>query len=292
MKRRDPHDSIGKISVAGTAMGPGRFSAQPLRPNLGGASGTLKNAIDREIAAGRIHPNDFISNMLTNARLDYSTLLYSGVHGSHAYGLAHDGSDIDLKFVFIAPNETLLGIIGEIEHISALAHDGFDYDATGYELNRYVSSLCKGDVNSLEMLHTEGDAILTTGDTFADLRANSHLFLSKQVIARYVGFAKGQARDIADGTQGSKEDSKRAKKQRHAARLLLQADSLLRTGEFHTVVKDVDRVKDFESMSREEFLEEFGKLAEWVSSTPSSLPEKSDMAGANDLLLQIRLSAA
>ena len=59
-------------------------------------------------------------------------MIYETVHGSHAYGLARAGSDLDLKGVIIGPRSWYLGWRPAPEQIQLTP------DHVRYELRRFI----------------------------------------------------------------------------------------------------------------------------------------------------------
>jgi predicted nucleotidyltransferase len=219
------------------------------------------------------------------------------VHGSHAYGMAHSASDIDLRSVFVASNDRLLGINGKVEHVSRLAHDGALYDATGYELGRFGQMLASSDIGAVEMLYA--DEVLIMGnpslgwDRLKDLRST---VLSKQMIGRYLGFAGGQAKMVENGAGGTKDPARRGKTQRHAVRLMLQAHRLKGTAQFSPMVSPENRViiERAGTLDTTVFLTEFQSMIDTLNEMNAhpSLPERPDVTAINSAVLAIRNQSA
>jgi predicted nucleotidyltransferase len=111
--------------------------------------------------------------------------------GAHAYGFASVDSDLDLKGVWQAPTESLLGLRdapGAIDRQEWI--DGVEVDLTLNELTQVVRGLLKGNGNMLErVLDPEP---LHAGEGLAELRELVRKNFSKRSHAHYRGFAHSQ----------------------------------------------------------------------------------------------------
>ncbi|MCB1132879.1 MAG: nucleotidyltransferase domain-containing protein, partial [Verrucomicrobiae bacterium] len=113
-------------------------------------------------------------------------LLFESVAGSHAYGTQIDGSDRDLRGVFVATP----GLLGGLDHIDQVS-DGRG-DETYYELGRFVELLLRNNPNALELLGMPDDCIRFRHPLFDELKPD--LFLSKLRANTFGGNAMGQIR--------------------------------------------------------------------------------------------------
>ncbi len=113
-------------------------------------------------------------------------LLFECVAGSHAYGTSHAGSDIDLRGVFIAPQQFLYGLT-TIEQVSDATND-----ETYYELGRFIDLLVKNNPNILELLFMPDDCIRFR-DPLMD-RIGAEAVLSRRCEASFAGYAMAQIR--------------------------------------------------------------------------------------------------
>ncbi len=75
------------------------------------------------------------------------------ISGSHAYGLATETSDVDIKGVFVLPKVYFYGL-GNIEQVSDARND-----TAYYELGWFVALLAKNNPNILELLATPKDMV-------------------------------------------------------------------------------------------------------------------------------------
>lgn len=117
---------------------------------------------------------------------DRNLIVFECLSGSHAYGLNTPESDVDIKGVFVLPEEHYFGL-KYIEQVNDEKND-----LVYYELKRFVDLLSKSNPNILEMLYSPEDCILHIHPEFQALR-NTNL-LSKQCKDSFGGYAMTQIR--------------------------------------------------------------------------------------------------
>jgi uncharacterized protein len=113
-------------------------------------------------------------------------ILLSALSGSHAYGLNHAHSDVDIRGVFIAPQAKLYGFTFPTQ----ISDD--KNDTTYYELGRFIELLCKNNPNILELLAVSDDVIQVKHPLMNELKPS--LFLSKLCKNTFAGYAREQIR--------------------------------------------------------------------------------------------------
>lgn len=112
--------------------------------------------------------------------------LLTAIVGSKAYGTDTPESDIDLKGVYI---QHPLEVLSYNEYIEQLIPDK---DTTHWEVSRFIELLCKSNPTVLELLFTPEDCILEKHPLFDLLIKNRHIFLSKECLNSFMGYAKQQ----------------------------------------------------------------------------------------------------
>ena len=111
-------------------------------------------------------------------------LLFEAVSGSHAYGLQHKDSDVDLRGVFVMPKYQFYGLY-QIEQVSDERND-----EVYYELKKFINMLVKNKPNFLEVLGSPSDCIRYKHPLFDLLKLED--FLSKQAKNTFAGYALSQ----------------------------------------------------------------------------------------------------
>lgn len=207
-----------------------------------------------------------------------------GVVGSHAYGLNHEDSDIDLRGIYVAPTRDILGIFPVQETI-----DSTNPDICVHEVSKFIKLARAANPNILEMLYLEDYTTLEKeGQWLIDIRRS---FLSTTVRKSYGGYAIAQIKRLVnrnDGSFSSDTHKRYAKHARHCFRLIAQGNELLTTGELTVKVEDPDYLfwlgkQPVETLEKL-FNEEFNKL----DNSKTVLPDKPDDKEINELLLEIR----
>ena len=113
-------------------------------------------------------------------------IIYECLSGSHAYGLSTPDSDVDIKGVFILPEDEFYSL-DDVSQISDETND-----TVYYELKRFIELLSKSNPNILEMLYSPDDCITKMHPVFDSLRQLN--FLSKQCKDSFGGYAMTQIR--------------------------------------------------------------------------------------------------
>jgi len=110
--------------------------------------------------------------------------------GSHAYGMAKEGSDIDIRGVAAnSKREILLG--KDFEQVTDK-----ETDTVVYSLNKMLELLSKNNPNTLEILGCKPEHYLYVTDIGQALLDNAGIFLSKLCIHTFAGYAEAQLRRL------------------------------------------------------------------------------------------------
>jgi predicted nucleotidyltransferase len=147
--------------------------------------------------------------------------------GSHAYGTAQAGSDVDVRGCCVAPLRVRLSFRTEFEQLSWLPGASSDPPPLGqvfeaallrarshpsagpslqaaegppdlviYDLAKLVSLCVQANPNMLELLFVDEREILHTSPIWERLRARRAEFLSQKVRHTFAGYAQGQLKRI------------------------------------------------------------------------------------------------
>lgn len=117
-------------------------------------------------------------------------LLYKCLAGSHAYGMATPKSDLDVRGVFAADQETLLSPFFNVEQIEG------EGDTVFFELSKYVRLLADQNPSILELLWTDESDILLTTPAWQILRENRERLLTTKLRATFGGYALSQLKKM------------------------------------------------------------------------------------------------
>ena len=143
--------------------------------------------------------------------LNQYTILLS-ITGSRAYGMARQGSDVDIKGVFIPPKEYLIGCFQRCEQINhphqistflpllsqELQHviTQKKLEGTVYTLQKFLRLAADGNPNMLELLFTRDEELIVCTAAGTKLREARHLFISTKVRHTFLGYAISQLKRI------------------------------------------------------------------------------------------------
>ena len=111
-------------------------------------------------------------------------MVFECVSGSQAYGTAVEGSDVDYKGVFMAPEEQLLGL----ELQGQVNED--NNDKAYYELGKFLDLLSKSNPNMLEMLNVPDDCVLYRHQIMDLIQPAT--FITKACEKAFAGYAQTQ----------------------------------------------------------------------------------------------------
>jgi len=113
-------------------------------------------------------------------------IIFDGIVGSQAYGIATPTSDIDKKGVFIQSLDSILGL-GYIEQINDDKND-----QTFYEVRRFLELLRQNNPNILELFNLPEDCILHKDPIFDMILEHKDRFVTKICRNSFGGYAVEQ----------------------------------------------------------------------------------------------------
>jgi hypothetical protein len=117
---------------------------------------------------------------------DQGLIIFEGIVGSQAYGIATPTSDVDVKGVFMMPLDGLLNF-DYVEQVSDEKND-----TTYYELRRFLHLIQSNNPNILELLNLPQDCILHKDPIFDMVLEQKEQFISKICKYSFGGYAVEQ----------------------------------------------------------------------------------------------------
>ena len=116
-----------------------------------------------------------------------ANVIFECVAGSRAYGTATDGSDEDVRGIFVIPSAAYLDLVRPADQLG---------DERGnvvyYSLRRIVELLSHANPNILELLFMPQDCVLKSTSEMAALVAARDIFVTKQCADTHAGYAMSQ----------------------------------------------------------------------------------------------------
>jgi predicted nucleotidyltransferase len=112
-------------------------------------------------------------------------ILFETIVGSQAYGTQTPTSDIDKKFVYILPMDSILGS-GYVEQINV------NKDYVGWEIRRFLELMGSNNPTVLELLNSPEDCIVSKHELFDLILAHKDEFITKICKDSFGGYARQQ----------------------------------------------------------------------------------------------------
>jgi predicted nucleotidyltransferase len=112
-------------------------------------------------------------------------ILFETIVGSQAYGTQTPTSDIDKRFVYILPQNCILGT-GYVEQINV------NKDYVGWEIRRFLELMGSNNPTVLELLNSPEDCIVSKHPLFDLILAHKDEFITKICKDSFGGYARQQ----------------------------------------------------------------------------------------------------
>lgn len=107
------------------------------------------------------------------------SVVYACLGGSHAYGLASEESDVDVKIVYWETKEEVFGFKEAKNYSYDVIMNGVKYEVTAYPLRHFLNILLNSNCTILEMLFVEKEHVIMEDERFMRyVRENLDSFLS------------------------------------------------------------------------------------------------------------------
>jgi predicted nucleotidyltransferase len=118
------------------------------------------------------------------------------LHGSYAYGMETENSDVDISGVFISKIDNYFGF-KKIEQIQIARIDGSGEKDTVFELHKFIDLAAENNPNIIEKLYLDKESTLYCSPVFQKVIDNRHLFLSRKARHSFSGYAFAQLKRIS-----------------------------------------------------------------------------------------------
>ena len=213
--------------------------------------------------------------------------VFKCISGSVAYGLNVEGSDTDMRGIFVQPLRERLSLL-----------PGKDTDESGegdvlfMEIKKFFMLACQGSPNVIELLWVGPENIIHKDDRLSPLFSSRDMFITEKSVKKMAGYAKGQLH-LAESKKGITATQKN-KALMHAARTAISALSMV--DRRRPVVKNDGTVRDFLLRVRAGE-EKFNSIYAFAMETSDravdaaqGLEKEVDMEKANRLFLDVLFS--
>jgi len=185
------------------------------------ADGQTMTAYFRELAIRRKEVEDQLARGDVDLR---PWIIYRCQVGSHAFGLAGDDSDDDLRGIYLPPARMHWSLFKLPEQLE-LADES--KDEVYWELEKFLKLALKANPNVLETLWTP--LVLHADEVAQRLREMRNVFLTRYLYKTYSGYVLSQFRRMANAH--ARDGKYKAKHAMHLIRLLYSGIEALRSGQ-------------------------------------------------------------
>lgn len=118
-------------------------------------------------------------------------LIFATKSGSIAYSTSDKNSDIDIRGIFVANEESIRTPF--LKYNDTIKGSG---DVVYHELNKFMYMLLEGNPNILELLWVDDINHIFRSDEYLQLRQYRSSFLSKRCVSKFKGFANSERKRI------------------------------------------------------------------------------------------------
>ncbi|MCL1896920.1 MAG: nucleotidyltransferase domain-containing protein, partial [Clostridiales bacterium] len=134
-------------------------------------------------------------------------LVFLTFGGSHAYGTATEGSDVDIRGCAFNRRSDLIGLSGFEQVVDV------GVDATVYSFNKLIKLIIDCNPNTIEMLGCKPEHYVMYSPVGQELVDNRKMFMSKRAVYSFGGYANQQLRRLQNAL--ARDTYPQAEKERH-----------------------------------------------------------------------------
>jgi len=154
------------------------------------------------------------------------------VTGPTAYGIAVEGSDVDMRHIYIPSPGQLLGA-------SPLQDDFVREPEQWLSVTKFVNMLRLGKPNYVELLFGDKQFVTYNLGSLNKLFEQREMFLTKELVRNGVSMARGLAQRAIRMDREDANPDKRYKSAMHAFRVMLGMTGICDTGDYSVYVPDI-----------------------------------------------------
>ena len=216
---------------------------------------------------------------------------YAVIAGSHAYGTAVEGSDVDIRGWYFPPLNDLLGLANKRENFIEYS----DEDVVFYTFHKFIHLLAQCNPNVVEQVGVPARCKIYVTPIGQKILNNVELFLSKRAFQTFGGYANKMLQRFEQGIGHRNHKSTEAKQWKHLSHLI----RLLYTGidilKYHRVI--TYRIKEHDllmsirhgEVSVEKIMDMRSKLEIQLQDAydNTTLPAQVDLDKVNRLIVEI-----
>jgi len=147
-------------------------------------------------------------------------VIFRSIVGSTAYGLNHEGSDVDRRGFYLPPADLHWGLAGVPEQLET------EHEECYWEIEKFIRLGLKANPNILECLYSP--LVEKCTPLAAELIEMRHVFLSRNIHRTYNSYVLSQFKKLEQDLRNQHEV--RWKHVMHLIRLLLSGVSVLKNG--------------------------------------------------------------
>jgi predicted nucleotidyltransferase len=233
-------------------------------------------------------------------------LIYETRHGSSAYGVQQDDSDMDIYGVSVPPKPYIFphtgGYIPEFDDYPKFGNyqkhhvkmdDGKEYDFDVYGIVKFTRLLKQSNPNQIDALFVPQTCVTHCTETGRILRSNRHVFLSAEYKKRSMGYAYSQIKKLENPNTGDRTELVEkygwdVKFGYHCVRLVTQCEQVLKKGDLDlransSILKSIRNGE----WSKQDLKDWFDKKEDHIDELyrKTDLPDKVDHAKAKKVLM-------
>ena len=216
----------------------------------------------------------------------YDSVIFRCIIGSRAYGLDHEGSDVDLRGIYLPPADLHWSLYGVPEQL-----ENDERQEAFWELQKFLTLALKANPNVLECLYTP--LVEYAAPLAEELLAMREIFLSQLVYQTFNGYVLSQFKKMQQDLRN--HGAIRWKHAMHLIRLLISGITALQDG--YIPIRVEQHRDELLAIRRQEMA--WDDVNAWrlslhkqfdESFRETALPERPDYERANAYLVKARRS--